>query len=251
MIDEHALRRDLQEPRHLALDADRDVAEADRAVSGVEERARHDPDRIREVDDPCVRLREGPDPLGDLEHDGHGAHRLRESTGPRRLLADASAGERGRLVPKPRGLAADSELEEDERRAVDGGVQVVRDGQRPAEALALEHAGRHLTDDRAPLLIDVVEDERVDRHPLALAREPGDELGRVRRAPADHCELHPFTPVSVTPSTKAFWARKNTTITGSITSTVAAIVRFHCTWWSERNCERPIDVTQFAGFSLR
>ena len=42
-----------------------------------------------------------------------------------------------------------------------------------------------------------------------------------------------------------------TTITGSITRTVAAIVRFHCTWWSERNCERPIEVTQFVGFSLR
>ena len=69
--------------------------------------------------------------------------------------------------------------------------------------------------------------------------------------PADDRKLHPFTPVSVTPSTNAFCARKKTTTTGSMTSTVAAIVRFHCTWWSERNCERPIEVTQFAGFSLR
>ena len=80
---------------------------------------------------------------------------------------------------------------------------------------------------------------------------PETSSGRVRRPAADHGELHPFTPVSVTPSTNAFWARKKTTITGSITSTVAAIVRFHCTWCSERNCERPIEVTQFAGFSLR
>ena len=29
------------------------------------------------------------------------------------------------------------------------------------------------------------------------------------------------------------------TITGAMKSTVAAIVRFHCTWWSERNCESP------------
>lgn len=42
--------------------------------------------------------------------------------------------------------------------------------------------------------------------------------------------VHPFTPVSVMPSTKTFWARKKMTITGSMTSRVAAMVRFHCTW---------------------
>src|SRR5581483_8003453 len=59
----------------------------------------------------------------------------------------------------------------------------------------------------------------------------------------------PFTPVSVTPSTNAFCARKKTTITGAITSSVAAIVRFHCTWWSDRNSDSPIDSTQLFGVS--
>ena len=59
----------------------------------------------------------------------------------------------------------------------------------------------------------------------------------------------PFTPVSVTPSTNAFWARKNTMTTGSMITSVAAIVRFHCTWWRLRNCESPIEATQWSGFS--
>ena len=251
MVDEHALGRDPEEPGDLALHPDRDVAEPDRAVPLVEQRARHDPDGVREVDDPGVRRGEGANALGDLQHDRHGAHCLREPARAGRLLADAPARERDRLVAQPGRLAADAELEEDERGVRDGCVEVVGDGQRPAEALPLEHASRHLPDDRASLGVDVVEDELVDGNAVALPREPGHELRRVRRAAADHRQLHPFTPVSVTPSTNAFWARKNTTTTGSITSTVAAIVRFHCTWWSERNCERPIEVTQLAGFSLR
>ena len=57
--------------------------------------------------------------------------------------------------------------------------------------------------------VDVVQHELAHVDPLALAREPRHELGRVRRPAADHRDLHPFTPVSVTPSTKARWARKN------------------------------------------
>src|SRR6185369_5256374 len=75
------------------------------------------------------------------------------------------------------------------------------------------------------------------------------ELGRVRRPGPDDGEPHPFTPVSVTPSTNARWARKNTMMIGAITSSVAAIVRFHWTWCSERNSERPIDRTQLCELS--
>ena len=42
---------------NAALEADRHVAEPDRAVPGVEQRARDDPDRVREVDDPRVGRR--------------------------------------------------------------------------------------------------------------------------------------------------------------------------------------------------
>ena len=38
-------------------------------------------------------------------------------------------------------------------------------------------------------------------------------------------------------------------VIGAMTSSVAAIVRFHCTWWSERNSESPIDSTQWPEFS--
>ena len=236
LVDEHAARLDLEQARDQPLDADRDVAEADRAVSGVEKRTRDDPDGVREVDDPGVRRGQLAHALRDLEHDRNGAHRLRESAGARRLLPDAAARERDRLVGEPGVLAADAQLENDERRAVDRRVEVVRDEERPLEPVALEHPARHRADDRAPLRVDVVEDELVDRQPRALAREPRDELGRVRRAAADDRELHPLTPVSVTPSTNAFWARKKTTTTGSMMRSVAAIVRFHCTWWRFRNC---------------
>ena len=116
-------------------------------------------------------------------------------------------------------------------------------------AVALEHPAGEPADDLEPLRVDVVERELRDAEPLPLAREPGHELGRVRRAGADDRDPHPLTPVSVTPSMKARWARKKRTIAGAITSRVAAIVRFHCTCRSERNSERPIESTQWLGFS--
>ena len=69
--------------------------------------------------------------------------------------------------------------------------------------------------------------------------QPVDQLGGVRRAAADDGELHPFTPVSVTPSMKAFWAKKNTMITGAITIRVAAMVRFQSVWWADLKVSRP------------
>ena len=175
-----------------------------------------------------------------LEHDGHGAHRLREPAGAGRLLADAAARERDRLVAEPRRLAADADLDEHEVGAVDRAVEVARELERAAEAARVEHPPRERADDLEPLGVDVVQRQLADRR----APRAGHELRRVRRPGADDRDLHPFTPVSVTPSTNAFWARKKRTITGAITSSVAAIVRFHCTWCSERNCERPSDTTQ-------
>ena len=117
------------------------------------------------------------------------------------------------------------------------------------KALALEHPRGEPADDVPPLGVDVVQDELADADLVVLAREPRDELRRVRRAAADDRDLHPFTPVRVTPSTKARCARKKRMITGSITRIVAAMTRFHCTWCSERNWESPIETTQLSGFS--
>ena len=180
------------------------------------------------------------DAFRELEDHRHRAHRLREAARARRLLADAAAAQRHRLVVQARRLPADADLEEDERRAVDRRVEVAGLQQRAAVARAIEHAPREPADDLEPLGVDVVQRDLVD----VELREVRHELRRVRRAGADHGQLHPFTPVSVTPSTKAFCARKNSTITGAITSSVAAMVRFHCTWCSERNSESPICSTQ-------
>ena len=87
--------------------------------------------------------------------------------------------------------------------------------------------------------VDVVQHELVDVDPRARPR-PGHELGRVGRAAADDCDLHPFTPVSVTPSTNALCARKKSDDRpAAITSSVAAIVRFHCTWCSVAELRQP------------
>ena len=117
------------------------------------------------------------------------------------------------------------------------------------EALPLQHPRGEAADHVAPLLVDVVQDELAHVDLVALTREPRDELGRVRRAAADDRDLHPFTPVNVTPSTNARCARKKRMSTGSITRIVAAITRFHWTWCSERNWESPIEITQLSWFS--
>src|SRR5205814_1612749 len=110
---------------------------------------------------------------------------------------------------------------------------------------AVQHARREPADDLEPLAVDVVQPELVD----VDSGEPRHEFRGVGRTGADDGEFQPFTPVSVTPSTKARCARKKSTITGAMTSSVAAIVRFHCTWCSDRNSDSPSESTQWCGFS--
>ena len=146
---------------------------------------------------------------------------------------------------KPRRLAADADLDQHEVGAVERPVEITCLHELAVEFLTREHPRSQAADDVESLRVDVV--QRDLGH--IESREARDELGRVRRAGADDRDLHPFTPVSVTPSTKTRWARKKITITGAITSSVAAMVRFHCTWWSERNSDRPIESTQWFGLS--
>src|SRR5512139_747550 len=74
-----------------------------------------------------------------------------------------------------------------------------------------------------------------ERQRVPQPREPVHQFRRVGRASADHREFHPLTPVNVTPSMKALWAKKNTTTTGAVTSRFTAIIRFQDTWWAPRN----------------
>ena len=242
LVDDYPPGLDPEQTREQALEGDGDVAEADRAVPGVEQRPRHDPDRVGEIDDPCARSRPLRDPLGDLEHDRDRAERLREAAGPGRLLADAAGLQRDRLVGEPCGLAAYADLQEHEVGGVERAIQVAGEHQLARETLAGEHPSGQTADHAEALGVDVMEGQLADVE--AFAQQARDELGRVRRAAADDRDLHPFTPVRVMPSTKTFCARKKMTITGSMTSTVAAMVRFHCTWCRLRNCDRPMDTGQ-------
>ena len=194
LVDEDPVGLDAEEARARALETDRDVAEPDRAVAGAEQAARDDADRVREVDDPGVVGRELADAGGDVEHDGDGAERLTEPAGAGRLLADAAAGQRDRLVGEARLLTADAELDQDERRAVERAVELVGDGERAVVAGRVEQPLREAADALAALCVDVMQDDVGQVEPLALAREPGDQLGRVGRPTADDGELHCWTP---------------------------------------------------------
>ena len=132
LIDHDGRGLDPEQPRERALEADRDVAEADRTVAGIEQRARDDPDRVREVDDPRAGGRELARPLGDPEHDRHRAESLGQAARARRLLADAAARERDRLVAEARLLPADADLDEHEVGPVERTVELVRHFQPPA-----------------------------------------------------------------------------------------------------------------------
>src|SRR6185312_5109730 len=121
----------------------------------------------------------------------------------------AAARDRDRLVAQASLLPAHADLDQHEVGALERAVEVAGQVELAAVALAVEHPLRQPPDHLAALVVDVVQHELVERYPLALAREPGHELGRVGRASADDGELHPFTPVSVTPSTNARCAQKN------------------------------------------
>ncbi len=162
LVDENALRLDAEQPCAEALEGDGDVAEPDGAVAGVEQRARDDPDRIREVHDPRAGRRAVGDTLRELEHHRHRPHRLRESTGARRLLADAAAAQGHCLVEQACGLPADANLEEDERGAVDRSVEIARLDERAGVARAIEHAPGEPADHLEPLGVDVVQRDLAD-----------------------------------------------------------------------------------------
>ncbi len=96
-------------------------------------------------------------PLGDLEHDRHRPHRLAQPAGAGRLLADAAARGRDRLVAQPRRLPADPDLDQDHVGALERPVERAGDLERAVEALALEHPPGQAAHHLAPLRVDVVE----------------------------------------------------------------------------------------------
>jgi hypothetical protein len=78
--DEGGIR--VEHPGEAALESDRHVAQADRAMALLEQCAGHDSDRVREVDDPGAGLRMPAHGLGDLEHTGTVRSALASPPGP-------------------------------------------------------------------------------------------------------------------------------------------------------------------------
>ena len=146
----------------------------DRTVTGVEQRARDDADRVREVDDPRVRRRRA-------------RARAPRSRARRAPCAAPSRARRRRWSPGRCSRSASGTVSSERRAAwpptriwtstksapSTRAVEVAGDGQSPVEALALEHPRREPADDLAPLGVDVVQDELAGRRSgRARARGP-------------------------------------------------------------------------------
>ena len=247
LVDDDALGLDAEQPRERALEPDRHVAEADGAVPGVEQRAGDDPDRVREVDDPGAAAPRARAPARrSRARPGRCAwpwrSRLRRSSPGRCSRRRAARSRR-----QPRRLAADADLEQHEVGAVERASRSPVSSSSPLVALRGEHPRGQAADDLAALGVDVVQRElAID---VELAREPRDELRRVRRAAADDGELHPFTPVSVTPSTNAFWARKKSDDHGRHHEQRRRHRQVPLHLVQRAELRRPIDSTQWCGFS--
>ena len=122
MVELQRLRGYAERGGEASLEADRHVAQTDRAVALLEECSGHDADRVGEVDDPRVRRRLG-DLLGDVEHDRDRPQRLRQPARAGRLLPDAAALQRPGLVLVARGLPTDPQLEQHRVDAVESRLE--------------------------------------------------------------------------------------------------------------------------------
>jgi hypothetical protein len=227
VIEFDACRVYAEQGRRLTLIADCHVAQADRAVAVLQQRAGDDSDRIGEVDDPRAWCAVLGYPLGDVEYHRYRAQRLGEATGTGGFLTDAVALQRKGFVHSTRSLTADPKLDEDHAGALDPGINVVGPRQLGAVPVLPKDPLRERSNERQPLGGRIDQGQLGYRQHVSQSCDAVDQFWCVRRAATDHGELHPLTPVNVTPSTRAFCAKKNTTITGSMTMRVAAIVVFH------------------------
>ena len=189
VVQVHIGGRDAEHSGELPLEADRHVAQSDRLVTGLEQRAGHDADRVGEVDDPGVRVGTAY-PLGDVEDHRHRTQRLGEAARAGRLLADAAALQRPGLVLVAGGLSADAELEQHRVGAVDTRVEIVGRGDAPGVPLLGEDAPRQAADQFETVGGGVDEHQFLDRQGVPQPRESVDEFGCVGGAPAHHCEFH-------------------------------------------------------------
>jgi hypothetical protein len=166
------------------LEADRHVAQPDGPVPGLSSARVTMPTGLVKS---TIQASGAPaaGPLGDVEHDGDGAQRLREAAGPGRLLPDAAALERPGLVAVARRLPADPQLQQHDVGPVHARVDVAGRGDPGRVAGAGQHPPGHAADQLEAAGVRVDEHELVDRQLVAQPGEPVDQLGGVRRAAAD------------------------------------------------------------------
>ncbi len=161
------------------LKSDRDVAQTQRPVAGVEQGPGHDADRVGEVDDPGAWCRLAGGALSDIQHHGHRAQRLGEPPGARGLLADAAAFQRERLVADPGRLPADAQLDEYDIGTVQPAVHIGRPTHTARMAVVREQSGAELTDRLQPLGGGIDEHQLVHGNEVAETGEAVREFRRV------------------------------------------------------------------------
>ena len=200
-------------------------------------------------------------------------HHQRRRAGRGRLDHRVALGDRGRHRLLHQDMRAAREQRDRLRRMqrvgrghhrrVDVGIarQRLPVGRDTGDAVALGERGRRLqpvVGDRDDLVatrehrssVEVLDPSAAEqRHPhqrthLSRSR-PGtgaQSLSRcARRCRSDgDARGYSFEPVSVTPSTKTRWARKNKTITGIMNMTDAAMMRLYSTWCCPRKASKPI-----------
>ena len=194
--------------------------------------------------------------LREVEHDRHGAQRLRRARRRRSSPAPGSRTRAARVSSCSRACwpptrSCTSTASAPSSAAARSAVAVSRPGhaggaQDPAgEARRRRRAGRGRG--RAA---------RARRRSSSVlpGGEPAHELGRVRRAAADDDDLQ-VPPSPLHPRQRdalhegLLRAGRTAATTGSMNSTVAAIVRFHCTWCWLRMFASATDAVHAVGFS--
>ena len=191
VLDLHVVGIDAEIVAEPSLGPDGDVAQAHGPVALVEQRLRHDPHRVGEVDQPRARVGPCRHLLRQTQDDRHRAQRLGEPTGADRLLAQAPVADREGLVDVAGRLAADAQLHDDEVGALQCGVRVGRRREGPTPSARPQDALGETTDDVAPHVARVEQDEVVDDHPVLQVAQPVDELGGVGAPSSDDGHLCP------------------------------------------------------------
>src|SRR6202011_1726053 len=102
---------------------------------------------------------------------GNRAHSLGESACARGLLADATARERDGFVEVTSALSADSDLQEDRRCSVKGGVQVGRQNDPTRVSVGLRDVPCGVAYNLQPSRIGVVQHEFVNSHQIPKTGE--------------------------------------------------------------------------------